>query len=342
MRNNKLSKSLVNFACLCMFASSPALCQEPIRWEILETIGMPHARHEAAFVACGDRFYSLGGRGIKPVDIFDPATLTWSEGSRPPLEIHHFQPVVWANRILIVGAMTGAYPHETPVDRIMVYDPNDDRWSWGAEIPAERRRGGAGAAIHGDYLYLVCGIQNGHWDGWVEWLDRFDLVTNTWEPLADAPRERDHFHVEFIGDQLYAAGGRKTSGVSKQVFDLCIPEVDVYDCKTNTWSTLPPASNLPTPRAGCAAFVLDNRLLIAGGESLSQPKAHSEVQILDTMTQTWTTASNFATGRHGTGIVEWKNALYTCSGSGGRGGGPELDTIEILRLERKQDQPKSE
>jgi N-acetylneuraminic acid mutarotase len=301
-------------------------------WQPLETINKPHARHEAAFVNCDGRFFLLGGRRINPVDIFNPATKTWTTGAKPPVEIHHFQPVVWGHRILLAGAMTGKYPHETALDRILIYDPRADLWSWGAAIPEDRRRGGAGAAIHDDKLYLVCGIQNGHWDGWVNWLDRVDLMTGDWEKLADAPRVRDHFQIAFVGDKLYAAGGRKTSGVTKEVFDLTIPEVDVFDVSSGKWSTLPPTSNLPTPRAGCFSFVIGSDLFVAGGESMAQKTAHAEIQSLDTKSGHWSSASTFATGRHGTGVVQWQDTLYTCAGSGGRGGAPELDSTEILRL----------
>ena len=75
----------------------------------------PTARHEAAFIGLGDKYYLLGGRGIKPVDIFDSKTQNWSEGAKSPLEIHHFQPVVWNDEILLLGAMTGGYPGETPL-----------------------------------------------------------------------------------------------------------------------------------------------------------------------------------------------------------------------------------
>ncbi|MBB3209935.1 N-acetylneuraminic acid mutarotase [Rhodopirellula rubra] len=304
----------------------------PMRWQPLITEGAPHARHEAAFVECDGRFFLMGGRRIKPVDIFHPETKTWTQGAKPPIEIHHFQPVVWENRIWLAGAMTGRYPHETPIDRIMIYDPRTDEWSWGSEIPEDRRRGGAGAVIHDGGLYLVCGIRNGHWDGWVNWLDRLDLKTGQWEQLPGAPRVRDHFQVAVVGGKLYAAGGRKTSGVSKEVFSLTIPEVDVYDIENATWTTLPEASDMPTPRAGCFAISFDGKLLVAGGESSEQKTAYSEILTFDPGTQQWQTTSTFSVGRHGTGVIYWDGALYTSAGSGGRGGGPELNTTEMLRL----------
>ena len=304
-------------------------------WEAVETIGKPNARHEAAFIECDGRFFLLGGRGIKPVDIFDPKTGAWSQGAKPPVEIHHFQPVVWEGRILLAGAMTGKYPHETALPRIQVYDPKTDAWSEGAEIPEDRRRGGAGAVIHGSKLYLVCGIQNGHWDGWVNWLDSLDLKSGTWEKLPDAPRVRDHFQSAVIDGRIYAAGGRKTSGIIKKVFDLTIPEVDVYDLATATWTTLEsPVHNLPTPRAGNSAIAIGHELIIAGGESMTQKTAHSELQALDTRTGIWRTLTPLLRGRHGSGLTLWDEALYICAGSGNRGGSPELDTMERLPLKQ--------
>ncbi|HEX9743434.1 MAG TPA: hypothetical protein VGA17_11670 [Nitrospiraceae bacterium] len=41
---------------------------------------------------------------------------------------------------------------------------------------------------------------------------------------------------------------------------------------------------------------------------------------------------DFVRGRHGSGLVFWRDALYTAAGSGNRGGSPELDSIERLDL----------
>ncbi len=104
----------------------------------------PIARHEAAFIGVGDKFYLLGGRGIKPVSIYDPTSKSWSVGATSPVEIHHFQPIVYQNEIYLLGAMTGPYPGETPLPVIYIYSPAKDQWRTGATIPADRRRGGAG------------------------------------------------------------------------------------------------------------------------------------------------------------------------------------------------------
>jgi N-acetylneuraminic acid mutarotase len=302
-------------------------------WSPVETIGKPHARHEAAFVGLGDKIYLLGGRRIQPVDIFDPATRTWTHGVPPPVEVHHFQPVIWESKIWLVGAMTGKYPRETALDHIPVFDPGADAWSRGPALPEGRRRGGAGAVIQDGKLYVVCGIINGHWDGHVAWLDVCDLKTGVWSRLPDAPHARDHFQATIIAGKLYAVGGRRSSAATNEVFTLLEPAVDVFDLKTATWTTLPAATgNLPTPRAGTMNLALGPLLLVAGGETNRPTPAHDEVEALDTRTGRWTLWSHFARGRHGSGLVRIGDTIYVAAGSGNRGGAPELDTTESFQI----------
>ena len=177
-------------------------------------------RHEHGYVKVGNKFYLLGGRRIQPVDIFDPATGAWTKGAPPPVEIHHFQAVVFDNKIYLVGAMTGAYPKEPPLAHVYIYDPAANAWSRGPEVPADRRRGGAGAVVYGNEIILVAGITNGHYDGHVTWVDALNPRTGAWRRLPDAPRARDHFHAAIIGDKIYVAGGRRSSAATNETFQL--------------------------------------------------------------------------------------------------------------------------
>ncbi len=301
------------------------------QWLAVNAAGTFHAREECAFVECGGKLFLLGGRGINPVDIFDPKTQTWTHGTPPPVEAHHFQPVVWRQRIYIACAMTGKFPREKPLDHILIYDPAKDAWSLGDAIPTDRRRGSAGAVIHHDKLYLVCGIINGHTDGWVNWTDSYDLQSGQWAKLPDAPRARDHFEAAIIDGKIYAAAGRRSSYVTHQLFDLTIPEIDVYDIAAKSWSTLPPAQNIPTQRAGAAALAVGSDLMIFGGESVAHKAAHSEVQALDTLSGKWRSLPAFLQGRHGTGVVLYDGAFYVCTGSGAIGGSPLLPSMEMLK-----------
>ena len=298
------------------------------QWSPVKTNGKPTARHEAAFVRVGEKCYLLGGRGIKPVDIYDPTTRTWTSGRPSPVEIHHFQPVVYNDEIYLMGAMTGPYPGEDPLPDIHIYNPARDEWRTGDAIPEGRRRGGAGAVLHDGKIYLVCGISDGHRGDHRSWLDAYDPATGQWEQLPDAPRPRDHFQAVVAGGKLYALAGRTTVAATNP-FANTIGEVDVYDFKKRNWTTL--RDTLPTHRAGNFAIVPDGeqRILVAGGESTAQVEAHREVEGLSIRSHTWTKLPPLSRGRHGTGIVQFGEVLITASGCGNRGGSPELDDVII-------------
>ena len=314
-------------------AALPELSAGSGQWRMLSAGEQPMLRHENGYVRVGNRFYLVGGRGMKPVEIFDPATGQWSTGATPPVEMHHFQAVEFDGKIYVVGAMTGGWPAEPPLPDVYIYDPATNRWSKGPAIPADRRRGGAGAVVHGGQIYLVGGIQNGHTDGHVAWVDAFDPRTGAWRRLPDAPRARDHFQVGVIDEKLYVAGGRLSSAVPGQGFSRTVPEVDVFDLRSGTWSTLPSTANLPTPRAGSTTAVLDGHLVVLGGESGTQQPAHAEVEALDPRTGRWIALAPMIQGRHGSQVVVYDGKLYIAAGSRTRGAS-EINSHEVYTPRR--------
>jgi len=299
-------------------------------WHIIQTNGMPEKREDCGFVEVNGLFYLIGGRGIKPVDVFNPKNNTWQHKGNTPVELNHFQAVAYKNFIYVVGAMNGRFPHEKPLDNIYIYNTETDEWKVGPAMPAGRLRGSGGTVIYKNRIYLVCGIQDGHWDGFASWVDEFDPETGTWQILPDAPHARDHFNAVVIGHKLYVAGGRRTSFKTHEIARLTVPEIDVYDFKTKTWETLPAANNMPTLRAGTDAVVYNNQLVIIGGESAAQKESHHDVEAYDSKTGTWKKLPPMVTGRHDTGALTYKNHIYIAAGSANSGGGPDQDTIEVL------------
>jgi N-acetylneuraminic acid mutarotase len=297
-------------------------------WETITNEPVCTARHEAAMTALNGKLYLLGGRGVKPVEEYDPASKGWRQLSKTPVELHHFQAVVVGDRIALVGAMTGGYPKEPPVENVWWFDPARDEWTKGPAMPAGRERGGAGVVLHESKIYLVGGNTNGHWNGFVPWLDVLELNTGQWTALPDAPHARDHFQAALVDGKIVAAGGRRTSAETKQTFDLTVPEVDVYDIAAGKWTTL--AEKIPTPRAGCMAVARDRKMVVIGGESGSQPKAHAEAEALSLVDGKWSAWPALNQGRHGTGAALIGNELYVAAGCANRGGSPEINSLEKI------------
>ncbi|MBV6863580.1 Kelch repeat-containing protein [Xanthomonas euvesicatoria] len=306
----------------------PAGSTSKQQWRAVQAQGEPHARHENSMAAIGERLYLLGGRGERPLDIFDTRTRRWSRGSAPPLAVNHAQAAVWAGKLYLVGGFTGDYPNEAALTHLLIYDPATDRWQTGAEIPADRRRGSAGTVAHDGVLYLVGGNTRGHNSGYVPWLDAFDTRTQRWTRLPDAPHARDHFQAVVLDGKLYAGGGRRSSHDTGDTLSQTIPQLDIYDLRQATWSVAD--ATLPTPRAGAATVAHHGRVMLLGGESTAQVAGHAEVESYDPATAWWETGPALPRGRHGTQAAQVGGDLYIAAGSGNRGGGPELQDLLVL------------
>jgi N-acetylneuraminic acid mutarotase len=176
-------------------------------WQTVSNYPTCTARDETALAALDGKLYLIGGRGIEPVEEYDPAANIWKKLAPPPMELHHFQALAVDGRILVPGGFSGKFPKEKPVANLWWFDPNRNEWTKGVEIPESRRRGSAGAVLCNDNLYLVCGITNGHWNGFVPWLDKLDLKTGRWTVLPDAPHARDHFNAVLLDGKIVAASG---------------------------------------------------------------------------------------------------------------------------------------
>lgn len=299
------------------------------QWYQVASKNSPIARHECSYVQAGNKFYLVGGRGSKPVQSYNPQDSLWTTEASNPLELHHFQAVQYNGLIYVVCAFTGSFPHETPVSNIYIYDPVAKQWSAGPSIPAGRRRGAAGCVVYNNKIYVVCGIVDGHYSGWVPWLDVFDPQTNTWTQLPDAPRARDHFNAIVASGKIYCIGGRR-SGYNGSTFSYTTPEVDVYDIAANAWTTLPPALNIPTPRAACATALLNDEILVIGGESGTQTTAHNQTEAFNYVNKSWRVLAPLIQGRHATTAIVSNGGVFMVCGSGNRGGSPELGTQEVF------------
>lgn len=300
-------------------------------WETLTPQNTCTERHECSGSAVDGKFYLIGGRGEKPVEVFDPVSSDWRKLGNAPFEMHHFQAVTYKNNIYVIGAFTGGYPHETPVANVYIYNPLRDSWVKSHKIPKERRRGAAGLVVYKDKFYLLGGAQDGHWAENRDYLDEYDPATGKWKTLAPMPRLRDHFQAVVVDDKLYAVGGRRSFAKEGHGFELTYPEVDVYDFITGEWTTL---SNhpLPTERAGSTTVPYKDGFLVIGGESDVQVKAHSEVEYFHPENG-WKLLNHLNRGRHGFPAVVINDDLYLAAGCGNRGGNPELNSIEKLVVE---------
>ena len=316
--------------------STPSLAQihspsasSQASWTTISTTNDPTERHENGFIAYDGKLYLIGGRGVKPVQIFDPSTNSWTNGSSPPFQMHHFQAVLFNDLIYVVGAYTGACcDSESGLTNVWTYSPNTNQWVQRHEIPADRRRGSTGAVVYNDKIYIVGGIEGGHGTPATayNWFDEYDPSSGQWKVLPNAPRVRDHFHAVLHNGKMYLTGGRDSSHPS--VTQDTVDEIDVYNFVTGLWSTLPSSKDVPTPRGGTASVLYQGEILVIGGETAGQDLAHKATEVFDPISESWSTFSDLVVGRHGTQATVLNGAVYIAAGAAEKGGDPELNSIE--------------
>ncbi len=291
-------------------------------------------RHEGAFVQAGLNFHVMGGRETLEVRTYDPDTDSWSTGAASPILLHHMQAVELDGLIYVIGAMTGNFPSEDPVENVYIYDPLDDSWIVGPELPQERLRGSSGAAVHNGLIYCISGNENGHLGPHSTLVDVYDPATAGVTALADIPHARDHVFATLHGDQIYVIGGRQSGDGENVTLGPNIPEVDVYDIAANSWATLPTESDLEPPRSAAATALLDGEIVIAGGESDAQSGAHAETQAFDPVTGQWRSLADMITPRHATQAIVSNGGFHVVGGSPVQGGpgGSQLP-LEALYLD---------
>ncbi|TLP77561.1 putative Ig domain-containing protein [Maribacter sp. ACAM166] len=302
------------------------------------------ARHENSFVQAGNKFYLMGGReNAKTIDVYDYTSNTWASlVDSSPFEFNHFQATEYKGLIWVIGAFqNNVFPSEVPADHIWAFDTSTSEWIQGPEIPMGRRRGSSGLVIHNDKFYIVGGNTIGHDGGYVNWFDEYDPATGIWTPLVDAPNARDHFSAAVIDNNLYATGGRLSGGTGG-VYKPTVPEVDVFDFTTATWSTLPAGQNIPTPRGAASTVNFDNKLVVIGGEVLNElvygvntDDALKITEQYDPSTGTWSRLPDMNFERHGSQAIVSGQGIFTLAGSPKRGGGNQKN-MEVFGINSPQ------
>lgn len=139
------------------------------RWQ--EAATMLTARNHMGHVVYGGRIFSIAGQtgtdeGLvtrRDVEVFDPATNTWSYVSPIPRGVSHISSAtfVMGDRIIVAG---GESAHNVQVREVWAYTPATDRWEALTPLPAPRFSGVA-AAFAGKIVFATGGSATSNWLG---------------------------------------------------------------------------------------------------------------------------------------------------------------------------------
>lgn len=108
----------------------------------------------------GGKVYVLGGytvaadgteRTVASVDVYDPATDTWSRGAPIPVGVDDAVSGVWRDSLIVL--VSGWHDDHNVAD-VQLYDPATDRWSRGTSIAGTPVFGAAGGVVDDQIAYV--------------------------------------------------------------------------------------------------------------------------------------------------------------------------------------------
>jgi len=255
--------------------------------------------------------YAENGRPVADVQVYDPASDTWSQGPPLPQPLHHTALVATGDRLFVLGGYTTP-DFAAPTDAVHVLDPATGEWQEAPSLPEPR---GAGAAAY-DGERVVYGGGVGL-DGGVA-ADVIALGGAAWEPVGELQSPREHLAAASDGaGTVWLLGGRRGDAGNLAEVDLVVGD------------EVARGAALPTPRGGISGFHAPGAGgCAAGGES--GEGTFVEVECVSTDGEV-TTLPDLAEPRHGIGAVTLDGNAYVLLG------GPEpgltvSDTTQALHL----------
>jgi len=265
--------------------------QTDYTWE--ERAPMPVHRQELATGTLGGKVYVLGGynevgNSTSTVEVYNPATNTWTFARSLPFPVNHNAAAVAGGRLYSFGAGAGD---------TFAYDPNSNAWSARASSHYAHSLTAAVGVIN-DKIYVA----GGEGTPSQRELEVYDPVANTWTVKAPMSVGRNHTAGGVIDGKFYVAGGRGTANAGNAL--------EVYNPVTNTWSTLPP---MPTGRSGVAAAVVDNELWVFGGEDV-EGGIFRNVEVYNPVSNSWRREPDMSSPRHGIWASVIGNKVYIPGG----------------------------
>ena len=186
-------------------------------WETKASMPTPRADLSASVV--NGKIYLIGGEEYSSTspyysetdvnEIYDPATNTWTTGTPIPTAVYGYASTVIDGNIHIIGGSQASSSQGSGifVNSNQVYDPQNDTWSLGANLPSAVTYGAA-AATEGfmapPLLYVIGGYFLNSFSSNVQ---VYNPSNNSWSTGASMPTARAYLGVAVVNDVLYAIGG---------------------------------------------------------------------------------------------------------------------------------------
>lgn len=295
---------------------SPLAAQEPVSESPVFDSGLrlsgpwslgprlDQARAGLSATVLDGRVYAAGGAGLASprdaLEVYDPETRAWRVLKPMPVGLERFGMAVLDDRIWVAGGYSSEGGAE-PIDNVWSYDPMTDAWSGETALPGPKAS--LSLVSLNDQLYALGGE-----DG-APGLFVYDAETQAWN-AAEAPSEinRRGAAAVVMGDEIWLIGGARDGHA--------MARVDVYHTLSQSWRRAP---DLPEPRAGHAAAVLNGSIHVFGGRSADMRRTLASHVALDADAEVWRSLPDMPAARTESGVVSLDGTIWLIGGGSGAG-----------------------
>jgi len=288
---DKLNGKCFWFLLFLLFGAGNVHAQNRGSWQTLAP--MPSMRQEVSTAVLNGKVYVIAGfftngNSSNLVEVYDPASNTWSSAAPLPIQTNHNAAVTLGGRIYAFGGTS---------NRTFLYNPDMNQWTELASMNFQHGNTPAVAVID-NKIYVAGGDGPGASEREVE---VYNPATNQWTVLAPMNVGRNHTAGAAINGKFYVVGGRPGQAAANAA--------EVYDPATNMWAILPA---LPTGRSGIAAAAVNGELYVFGGEI---PQIFDTVEVFNPLNNSWTSLPPMPVAKHGIFAAVINNTIYLPGGA---------------------------
>lgn len=303
-----------------MLLASTALQATELQWQRLAD--MPLAVQEIYPAAHNGHIYVAGGLSdsittaeqqmTAAVQIYHPATDSWRLGPTLPEPRHHAYLVSLQQKLFLFGGFIAANSGRWSASAdVLLLDEKLGQWRKVATMPAPLTETVAvvlAGQVHFASGRSPSGLANAQWQDQqdVSWHWVFSPDSYQFTQAAELPLALNSASGVAHDGQLYLLGGRQVGAGN-------LADMRRFNNTTKQWQTL---NAMPQAQGGLAAAVLDNRILVFGGEYFSDGGGvYAEVWQYLPLADSWQQQGKMNHPRHGLGAVALGDAVYVIGGA---------------------------
>ena len=282
------------------------------------------ARHGLQVVALGDKIYAIGGQTAatggysNKVEVYDPATNTWTTAANMNSARSYFGAVVYNNKIYAFGGYNGS----SYLSSVEVYTPSSNTWStMSGGIPAAISNFACLMNESTGKVYIVGGYNGSARNSVYE----YTLSNNAWTTKPSVATARNHPTAYINNELIFVTGGINSS-------NTYINTSESYN--TNTGSTTSTGTSFYHSIKGTVAKLSD-RVMVMCGSNTTNPVYYGSLitNMMASSTPSGTTGSYFNNhtnvARAGLGSAYVNGKVYVLGGLNSYGVKNTVEEIDL-------------